>query len=134
MLKKPKRTEDSNTSETAVFPVDGVKMESSECLASQSKLPQPSADSVADLEEKGKTPDSEKKLEQHKEEPTSSRACQISSQTSASCTFVPFSGGGQCLGGTGINSMSVPSSCFTVGPPEAKKPKSSHEVKVRCLK
>ncbi|XP_041912107.1 tether containing UBX domain for GLUT4 isoform X1 [Alosa sapidissima] len=181
MLKKPKRTEDGNSNESAVFPTDGVIMESSEHLASQFVLPLPSGDNVADdmaeettsspsmsmepcvsanlcyvqarkdemssgfdsqalrsrnqVEEKQREQDLEKTphAEQHKDEPRSSRECKISNQIPARSTFVPFSGGGQCLGGTGI-SKSV-SSSLTVGPPDAKKPKSSHEIKnLACVK
>ncbi|XP_031430761.1 tether containing UBX domain for GLUT4 isoform X2 [Clupea harengus] len=94
--------------------------------------------------EKQKEPEVEKilKAERHPEEtPSSSRAGQSSSKTSAHSTFVPFSGGGQCLGSTGTSSMrassssSSSSSSLIAGPPEAKKPKSSHEIKkTTCVK
>ncbi|XP_062411525.1 tether containing UBX domain for GLUT4 [Sardina pilchardus] len=188
LLKKPKRTEDGNSNEAAVFPTDGVTVKSSEHVASQVIPPQPSGDNVTDnmaeetssspspsmetcvpanlchvqarkdemssgfdsqalrsrnqAEEEEKETQKEQDLkkipetEQHKDEPSSSRVCQISNQTPPRSTFVPFSGGGQCLGGTGISNRSVSSSSsLTVGPPDAKKPKSSHEIKnLACVK
>lgn len=48
--------------------------------------------------------------------------------------FVPFSGGGQRLGGAGTSGLKTSSSwtsSVSSSPPKAKKPKPNHEVKVR---
>lgn len=60
------------------------------------------------------------------------------STSATPCNFVPFSGGGQRLGGSGSDEqrecllpMSSSSSPLSSGPPKAKKAKPSHEVQVR---
>lgn len=66
-----------------------------------------------------------------------SHKCHSHSVTSSN--FVPFSGGGQRLGGPGGNEQracpslaSSSSSPLSSGPPKAKKAKPSHEVQVRA--
>ncbi|KAL2089846.1 hypothetical protein ACEWY4_014534 [Coilia grayii] len=72
--------------------------------------------------------DEQRKAKERMEKPGPSRECYSSSQDSAHSTFVPFSGGGQCLGSTGA-SATRSSTSSTVGPPQAKKHKSSCEIK-----
>ncbi|XP_028829256.1 tether containing UBX domain for GLUT4 isoform X2 [Denticeps clupeoides] len=63
------------------------------------------------------------------EQPGTSRECQAHTRSSMPSSFVPFSGGGQRLGGQGASVSSSPSASLTGGPPKAKRPKPSCEAK-----
>lgn len=57
-----------------------------------------------------------------------------SQQQATPTNFVPFSGGGQRLGGAGTSALKTSTSwtsSVSSSPPKAKKPKPNHEVKVR---
>ncbi len=69
------------------------------------------------------------------ERPGTSQQCHGSAPSVTPTDFVPFSGSGQRLGGTGTAGLKMStswSSCVSGSPPKAKKPKPSQEIKV-CL-
>ncbi|KAG7491174.1 hypothetical protein MATL_G00000310 [Megalops atlanticus] len=61
--------------------------------------------------------------------PPSASTLPPSASTSQPCSFVPFSGGGQRLGGDGGHAAPLSFSSVPAGPPKAKKPKPSNEAK-----
>lgn len=100
-------------------------------MSTGSRSQEPRSTSNIPEEQREAELDEHQNAQQQMEKPGSSGRCDISSQDYAHSTFVPFSGGGQCLGssaGTGSTRFSSPA---TVGPPQAKKQKSNFEIKVR---
>ncbi|XP_058647637.1 tether containing UBX domain for GLUT4 isoform X2 [Onychostoma macrolepis] len=66
------------------------------------------------------------------ERPGTSQQCHGSAPSATPSDFVPFSGSGQRLGGTGAAGLKTStswSSCVSGSPPKAKKPKPSQEIK-----
>lgn len=66
------------------------------------------------------------------ERPGTSQQCHGSAPSATPTDFVPFSGSGQRLGGTGTAGLKMStswSSCASGSPPKAKKPKPCQEIK-----
>lgn len=66
------------------------------------------------------------------ERPGTSQQCHGSASSATPTDFVPFSGSGQRLGGTGTAGLKMStswSSCASGSPPKAKKPKPCQEIK-----
>ncbi|KAL1265284.1 hypothetical protein QQF64_003311 [Cirrhinus molitorella] len=104
-----------------------VKQEEEEPKAIQEQAVRPKTRAADDQPQQSKLMSQE-----DNERPGTSQQCHGSTPSATPTNFVPFSGSGQRLGGTGTAGLKTStswSSCVSGSPPKAKKPKPSHEIK-----